>query len=90
MRFIDCETRLPKKFGKYLVIRKVFGKATIDILGFSPDLYALDKYDFQRYKGKKKAGFYLYDSEYGYSDIDMDKVLAWANLPKIPDQYVEE
>ena len=89
-KWTECAEQLPKKHGKYLVICKVFGEPSVDMLWFSSDLYQVDKYDFQKYKGKKHAGWYSYDGEYGYSEFDMKEVLAWTKMPKIPDEYWEE
>ena len=50
----NVKDRLPTEHGQYLVIRQVFGKAMVDLLGFSTDLYNLDKYDFSEYGRKKK------------------------------------
>ena len=52
------------------------------LLDYCTDLYHLSKYDFEEYKGKKQNGFVLYDSEWGW--IEMDNVLAWCELPELP------
>lgn len=67
--------RLPEENGEYLVATKF----CIKISSFSNDLYKLDKYDFEDYKGKQQKGFYNYDSEYGYFEQD---VLAWMPMPE--------
>lgn len=90
MRWTECEEKLPKKDGRYMVIRKVCGESIIDILKFSTDLYHVDRYEFQDYKNKNHAGFYEIDCDYEYDEVDIKNVLAWAKLPKIPDEYVED
>lgn len=91
-KWTECAEQLPKKSGRYLVIIKTknISKPTIDIMKFSLDLYQLDKDDFPEYKGKKHAGWYFYESEWGYIEFDAEEVLAWAELPKIPDEYCED
>ena len=42
------------------------------------DLYALDKFDFAEYKGKKEPGFAIYNSEYGWGECRPD---AWMPIP---------
>lgn len=90
MRWTECKEKLPKKDGRYMVIRKVFGKSIVDILKFSTDLYHVDHYEFQNYKNKNHAGFYEANCEYGYDEVNIEKVLAWAKSPKIPDEYMED
>lgn len=87
--WIDVKDKLPTEHGQYLVIRQVFGKSIVDILGFSMDLYNLDKYDFSEYGKKRKTnrkGWYDYDSEYGYLDYTKN-VVAWMSIPKIPENF---
>ena len=73
--WISVEDRLPEEEGQYIVTTK-FG---IKISSFSNNLYKIDKYDFEDYKGKQRKGFYNYDSEYGYFEQD---VLAWMPMPE--------
>lgn len=79
--WISVKDRLPEE-GSYLVTRKYIcrDETYIDLLEFSNDLYKLDKYDFQQYKGKQKKGFYEFNSEFGFYEID--EVIAWMPLPK--------
>lgn len=73
--WISVKDRLPEEEGQYIVTTK-FG---IKISSFSNNLYKIDKYDFEDYKGKQRKGFYNYDSEYGYFEQD---VLAWMPTPE--------
>ena len=81
--WIPCSERLPEKNGDYLCCSS--GMAIITC-GFANELYKVDEWDFCDYKGKsKKRGFYDYDSEYGYYEVD--NVVAWMPLPE---PYKEE
>lgn len=85
MQFKDIgRDGLPNKNGKYLtIIRGLFGDIYIDIYSFATNLYEIDKYDFAKRKGK--PGWYDYDGEYGYFEIN--NVLAWTDIPEIPEEY---
>lgn len=63
----------PKQDGGYLVTR--YDK--IEILSYANNLYQVNNYDFWDIIG---AGWYNYDSEYGY--VVCDGVTAWCPLPK--------
>lgn len=83
--FHNAITDPPKKDGKYLVIYKFFisSDSTYSIAHWANNLYKVDKWDFNRKRGK--AGWYDYDSEYGY--FERDHIVAWAELPEIPEEY---
>lgn len=81
-RWIPVTERLPEKAGQYMCYHK---SDVILVCAFTNDAYKLDKYDFTEYKGKKKALFYKYDSEYGFYEFD---VVAWMPLPE-PYEEVE-
>lgn len=82
----DCQ---PKKNDRYLVIcGSPLIKPYIKILEFSNDLYRVDKYDFYKYKGRKVAGWFDYDSEYGY--YEWNNVTAWTELPEIPEELLKK
>ncbi len=85
MQFRDVSRDgLPNRNGEYLtIVRGMFGNIYIDIYNFASDLYEIDNYDFVKRKGK--PGWYDYDSEYGYFEIT--NVLAWADMPEIPEEY---
>lgn len=69
----------PPKSGKYLVTRNYAANACIvDTAKFTKDLYHLDEYTF--YDKKNKSGWYNYDNEYGYYEVD--GVVAWQYLPE--------
>ena len=55
------------------------------ILGFVKDLYKYNKYEFWKYKGQKKSGWYDYDTEWGTYEVH--GVTAWMELPPL---YKEE
>lgn len=74
---------LPKKSGRYFTINKRFSNTYFDITQFATDLYKVDNYDFHMRKGK--PGWYDYDSEAGYYEVD--NVVAWAELPEMPEEY---
>ena len=77
----------PKHNGSYLCQLKLNDRmqTIMEVLKYSTDLYKVDKYDFLEYKGKHVGGFYSYNSEWGYSEIDW--VQAWMELP--PEYEVE-
>lgn len=52
------------------------------ILDYAKDLYEVDDWDFNDKKGK--PGWYDYDSEWGYSEIE--NVAFWAELPPFPNE----
>lgn len=74
-QWIPCSERLPEEDGSYLC---TYGKYHMGVYRFSNDLYSIDDYDFTDYKGVR--GFYVYDSEWGYSEVDY--ITAWTELPK--------
>lgn len=73
--WIQCSERLPDEEGSYLC---TYGKYHMGVYRFSNDLYSVDDYDFTEYKGR--AGFYAYDSEWGYGEVDY--ITAWMPLPE--------
>lgn len=64
----------PKEDGEYLVSTTY---DTTKILSYANNLQQVDEYDFWNVKG---AGWYDYDSEYGYGLYD--EVIAWCELPE--------
>jgi hypothetical protein len=50
------------------------------VLSFAKDLHKVDEFDFKEEKGK--SGFYMYDSEWGYSHFR--NVTHWMPLPEPP------
>ena len=74
-RWIPVSERLPDDRKKCLVTHK---GGYVDIMRYASDLYGIDEYDFCDKKGK--AGWYDYDSEWGY--CSRDDVIAWLSLPE--------
>ena len=83
-KWIHVSERLPEKDGEYLVTVSSFCglPQRIEVLSFATDLHKIDEYDFPEHK----CGFYDYDSEWGY--LEVDDVLAW--MPSLPEPYKEE
>ena len=79
--WIPVSERLPEEDGEYLVTVKPTFKNMRNYIkhcDFARNLYLVDEYDFVDKKGV--AGFYKYDSEYGY--YEMTEVIAWCELPE--------
>ena len=78
-KWIPISERLPEKRGDYLVTQKATftDYVYISVAGYALNLHDVDEYDFA---DKKRAGWYEYDSEWGYFEID--GVIAWMPLPK--------
>ena len=76
-KWIPVSERLPEKKGTYLVTQKaIFPDHIIRrIVGYAPNLHDVDEYNF---KGKKCPGWYDYDIEWGYRELD--DVIAWMPL----------
>ena len=79
--WIPVSERLPEEDGEYLVTVKPTFKNMRNYIkhcDFALNLYLVDEYDFVNKKGV--AGFYKYDSEYGYYEVT--EVIAWCELPE--------
>lgn len=82
-KWTSVKDRLPNKNGKYLV---TYGsnlnkhERFIEIAGYAKNLTNLDNYDFPK-REFNRAGFYGYDSEYGY--YEATKIIAWMELPAV-------
>ena len=76
-RWIPVSERLPEKRGDYLVTQKATftDYVYISVVGYALNLYDVDEYDFA---DKKRSGWYEYDSEWGYRELD--DVIAWMPL----------
>ena len=76
--WIPVSERLPEKDGEYLVTVSSFCglPQCIEVLSFATDLHKVDEYEFPEHK----CGFYEYDSEWGY--LEVDDVIAWMPLPE--------
>lgn len=83
LRWHDAKSDPPKKVDKYLcIVEYSGGHRAYSVESWSKDLYKVDEWDFGKCRGK--SGWYGYDSEYGYFEID--NVVKWAELPKIPEE----
>lgn len=84
--WISTNDRLPNKKGSYLCcVRHVYccddpdyNDTYMDVLSFTNNLYSVDDIVFS--DRKNDSGFYDFDSEWGYCEID--RVIAWMPLPK--------
>ena len=76
-KWIPVWERLPEKRGDYLVTQKATftDYVYISVVGYALNLYDVDEYDFA---DKKRSGWYEYDSEWGYRELD--DVIAWMPL----------
>ena len=86
--WIKCSDRLPDHDGEYLITKLILGEPKTSTCSFSKDLYGVNDYAFYNYRYKRKtnrAGWYGYDSEYGFYKIG--GVIAWQELPE---PYKEE
>ena len=63
----------PTKEGLYLIHTDI---GVFDFAKYSKDLYKVDKYDF---KGRHRAGWYKYNSEWGFYEVT--DVIAWMYIP---------
>ena len=82
-KWISVKDKLPSKNGKYLCC---WGEGKyISIYSFAKNLSKVDECDFH---GKRKSGWYDYDSEWGYGE--MCGVTHWMPLPELPKELVGE
>lgn len=87
-RWFPIKENPPQKNGSYLVTvdyGPTLGKSC-EIARFANILEEIDDFDFYN---ARRPGWYRYDSEYGYYEID--NVIAWMERPKPYEQeeYVE-
>ena len=76
--WVCVKDRKPNKNGGFLCQDS---HGYIVIYNYSDNLYKLDSFDFYNKKNSKdKGGFYDYDSEYGYYEIE--NVEYWMELPE--------
>ena len=67
----------PKTSGRYLVSMCYVTHDVVETACYSTDLRKVDEYDFP----KHEAGWYNYDSEYGYYKIE-NVIVAYMPLPE--------
>ena len=77
--WISVKDRLPGEDGRYLVYNMFYCNAVVTIASFSTCLENEDEYDFD---GEKRPGWFSYDDEYGYYEIN--GVTHWMPLPEPP------
>ena len=79
--WIPVKDKLPDTEGYYLVTEKhSYGSSvsnSVSIVHFTKDLKSIDELDFH---GKSGEGWYVFDGEYGY--VEVDNVVAWQPLPE--------
>ena len=68
---------MPKENGEYLCQINFGNHELFEVLSFSTNLYEVDEYDFCDIN---RAGFYDFDSEWGYHEVH--NVVAWQLLPE--------
>lgn len=74
------ECGLPKKNGEYIVAANGLVCGYIyAVVGFTTNLFNVDNSDF---RGRKRPGFYNYDSELGIYEVT--NVTHWMELPELP------
>lgn len=73
------EEKLPERDGKYLTWHKTYsGFGYYKVVGFAQKLKNVDEYEFAN---DDNAGFYTYDSEWGYVSVFPT---YWTELPEPP------
>lgn len=77
--WISMEERPPSRNGDYLCFYETKLSKGIRIHSFAKNLSKIDKYDFQ---GETRRGWYSYDREFGYYEIE--DITHWIPLPKDP------
>lgn len=80
MMWNKVEDGLPTDSGKYLCVSYSPLSRNILTCYFAENLRALNKYDFEHCN---YAGFYNYDSEYGY--FRERYITHWMKLPDLPE-----
>lgn len=76
----------PKKDGKYIVINQISDEVRrVEILPFTTDLYEKTRHAYHPSHG---PGWYTYDPEVSDYFLNVEHVIAWAELPdtELPDK----
>jgi hypothetical protein len=81
--WISTKDRLPdNEKKKYLCVIKGWSNYSyIQICSFTANLESVDEFDL---RGRNYAGWYDYDSEWGYGE--MTGVTHWMELPDLPEE----
>lgn len=79
--WISTKDKLPDKNGKYLCVpydylQKISNR--VEMYRFAKNLKKIDEYDFTENDG---AGFFDYDRDYGFYEVE---VAYWLPIPEIP------
>ena len=77
--WISVKDRLPGVGGCYLVCNAFCGNGLAFVADFSTCLENVDEYNFE---GEKRPGWFKYDDEYGFYEID--GITHWMPLPELP------
>lgn len=77
--WISVKDRLPSEDGRYLVCNTSYCNAVALVTSFSTCLENVEDYAFE---GEKRPGWFSYDDEYGYYEID--GITHWMPLPEPP------
>ena len=83
LQWISAKERSPTKGGEYLVIVQAYHLTFIKMLNYSKNLSKVDRYDLG---DRKCAGWYFYDSEYGFCEYGSKDIVYWMPLPDLPDE----
>ena len=79
MEWINVKDRLPETNMRCLCATEYYNRIFYNTYYFSTNLYEVDNMDFLNEKGN--AGFYNYDSEWGYYKIS--DVKYWMPIPEL-------
>lgn len=89
MQWFNARTNPPTEEGKYLCITRFDEFKTVppfyNVYDYSLNLESVDEFDFN---GEKRPGWYDYDGEWGYWEIE--RVNYWMPLPALPDELKGE
>ena len=83
LQWISTKEKSPSKDGEYLVVVQTYHLTFIKMLKYSKNLSKVDRYDLG---DRKCAGWYFYDSEYGFCEYGSKDITHWMPLPDLPDK----
>ena len=87
LKWIPVTERLPEDRQRVLAIEPLLTKPKTTyyrIVYFSDNLESVDSLEFD---GKNRCGFYYYDSDYGFCEVD--GITHWMPLPQPPESEGE-